>query len=206
MSAVGEAWRPLVMLSKNLFEPVSLASVSYKLKFMESTEALWVTGIRIPRRVVRPGDQVVVETSFQNYLGEPFSRSVSLRMPADTPEGVYKLRVGDSRATRDWARQRTPGKFRPRNLGQVIAMLNDQVRHDRLTFQILSDKRGMTVDRHVLPALPHSVFEVLRHAASGGRVDLVDGRVIAEQSVSFGRLVLGTREIDVAVYDRARPN
>ena len=85
-------------------------------------------------------------------------------------------------------------------------MLNDQVRHDRLTFQILSDKRGMTVDRHVLPALPHSVFEVLRHAASGGRVDLVDGRVIAEQSVSFGRLVLGTREIDVAVYDRARPN
>lgn len=205
MRATQAATRPLAFLSRNPFSPVRIKSVRFDLDFTEEIDAAFVTGIEIPRRVVRPGEPIIVRTLFQSYLGDEWAESTSLTIPEDTPDGMYLLRVGGGAEAEQWTVNRMPGRFIPENVPHLIELLNYEERNDRLHLEVVNQSLGMTVENRVLPDLPHTTFEMMRHAVPSGRVGPVFGAPIVEDSVPVETYVIGAREIPVAVYKHARP-
>jgi len=197
--------RPIQLLVRNPFEPVHITRVAYDIQFREKIDAAFITGLEIPRRVVRPGEPLIVKTRFQTYLGEQFERTTELPIAQDTPDGIYLLRVGDASSAQQWTVGRAPGRFVPDNLDQLIRMLNYEERNDHLTLEIVNKELGMTVDDQVLPSLPNTMFQVMRHAVPGGRIGPVLGNPIVRTQVPMGLYVLGNQEITVAIYKLARP-
>jgi len=204
-AAAMDAGVPLEQLARNPFESVRISRVSFNVQFREEINAAFVTGLEIPRRVVRPGEPLIVKTRMKTYLGREFEVTTELPVAPSTPEGVYTLRVGDAASAEQWQVNRAPGRFMPENLDQLIDVLNFQERNDRLTLEVVNSDLGMTIDDQVLPSLPHTTFEMLRSAVPSGRVGPVFGTPIAREQVPMGLYVVGSQEIPVAVYDLARP-
>jgi hypothetical protein len=203
--AAQAALAPLAFLSRNPFEPIHINSITIDVDFTERIEAAFITGIELPRRVVRPGEPLVVRTLMQNYLGDAFEVDAEVPVPEDTPEGVYLVRVGGGPEAQQWAVKRMPGKYIPENLPHLIDLLKHEERNDRLHVQMVNRQIGMTVENRVLPDLPTTTFETLRHAVPGGRIGPVFGDPVATLAEDIDAYVIGEREISVAVYRYARP-
>ena len=203
-AATAAAW-PIEMLTTNPFETITINRITFDLEFREDIEAAFLTGIEIPRRVVRPGESFVVRSRFQTYLGERFEREAEVSVSDETPDGMYMLRVGDASATLQWEYMRAPGRFLPMSLDELIALLNYRVRNDRYTVQVVNSDLGMTIDDDVLPGLPRTTFEMLRFTVPGGRIGPVLGSPVSEVEVPANLYILGNQQIPVAVYRHARP-
>ena len=196
---------PLNALAQNPFAPVRIEKVHYEISFRENIEAAFIKGLEIPRRVVRPGEPLVVKTILQTYQGRQFERAVTLQLPPEMPDGVYTLRVGGADAAQRWTVARSPGRFVPDNLDHLIRLLNYEERTDNLTLEVVNRDIGMTVDDQELPSLPPSVFELMRSAVPGGRIGPILGTPLVRRQEPMGLFVLGSQEISVAVYRYARP-
>jgi hypothetical protein len=203
--AAREAMGPLQALAMNPFEPVTIKKISFSVEFRERIEATFITGLDIPRRVVRPGDPVIVNVLMKDYLGKEHVVATKIPTDKDMREGIYELRVGDGPSAERWEHQRTPGRFMPMNLDQLIRALNFQKRNDGLSFEIVDKSLGMTIDDQVLPDLPNTEFEMLRFALPAGRVIPVFSEPVARLHKNLGRYVIGERRITVALYRHARP-
>ena len=196
---------PLRSLSWNPFEPVKIRRITYDIEFRDDIEGAYLRGLEIPRRVVRPGDPLIVRSRLLSYLGREFEVTTQLTTAPDMPEGVYLLRVGDAASAEKWTVSRSPGRFVPEDLGHLIELLNYEERNDRLTFEVVNSDLGMTVDDQVLPSLPHTTFQMLRHAVPSGHVGPVLGDPVVREQVPVGLYVMGSQEITVAIYKHARP-
>jgi hypothetical protein len=205
VQAAQAGFEPLMTLARNPFEPVRIARVIYDIAYRENIEAAFIKGLEIPRRVVRAGEPLIVTTVFQTYLGRQFEKTVELPIPTETPDGVYLLRIGGADAAQGWTTTRTPGRFVPDNLDQLIRLLNYEERTDNLTLEVLNRDIGMTVDDQELPSLPPSMFELMRSAVPGGRIGPVLGSPVVRKQEQMGLYVIGSQEITVAVYRFARP-
>jgi len=196
---------PLQYLSRNPFEPVHVDRVTFEVDFAETIDAAFITGLELPRRVVRPGEPVVVRTLLQTYLGDEFSVTTELPIDGETPDGVYMLRVGGGSEAVRWTVDRMPGRFMPEDLPHLIDVLNFDERNDRLHLEIADRQLGMTVEDRVLPGLPHTTFETLRHAVPAGKIGPVFGDPLVEHEEPADLYIVGEREITIAVYRFARP-
>jgi len=205
MLAAQAGAEPLDALARNPFAPVRIERVAYEISFRENIEAAFIKGLEIPRRVIRPGEPLIVRAIFQTYLGRQFEKTLSLPISPETPDGVYILRVGGADAAQRWTVARSPGRFIPDNLDHLIRLLNYEERNDNLTLEVVNRDIGMTVDDQELPSLPPSVFELLRSAVPGGRIGPILGTPLVRKQEPMGLYVLGSQEISVAVYRFARP-
>jgi len=203
--AAKSAVRPLQLLVRNPFEPVKINRVTYEVTFREEINAAFVRGLEIPRRVVRPGDSLIVKTRLQTYLGDEFETITELPIGEDVPDGIYLLRVGDATAAEKWQMDRQPGRFIPDDVEHLIELLNYEERNDQLTLEVVNKELGMTVEDQVLPSLPNTVFQLMRHAVPGGRIGPIYGNPVVRKQVPMSLRVLGSQEIPVAVYRFARP-
>lgn len=196
---------PIQLLVRNPFQPVRINRVTYDIQFHERINAAFIRGLEMPRRVVRPGEPLIVRTRLQTYLGDEFTTTTELPIGDDVPDGIYLLRVGDATSAEKWAATRAPGRFIPDNLDHLIGLLNYEERNDQLTLEVVNKEWGMTVEEQMLPSLPNTVFQMMRHAVPGGRIGPVLGNPIARKQVPMDLRVLGSQEITVAVYRFARP-
>lgn len=203
--AARAAIRPLSFLSRNPFEPVHVRRVSFDVEFTEHIEAAFLTGLEIPRRVVRPGENLTVRALLQTYLGKDREVSADLFIPEETPDGVYTLRVGGGAEAEQWQVNRMPGRFIPDGLPHLVELLRYEERNDVLHCQIVNERLGMTVEDRILPDLPPTVFETLRHAVPSGRVGPVYGEPVVDNKTPVDTYIIGEREITIAVYRHARP-
>lgn len=199
------AVKPLQTLVRNPFQPVKINRVAYEVAFQEEINAAFVRGLEISRRVVRPGEPLIVKTRLQTYLGDEFVTTTELPIADDVPDGIYLLRVGDATSAEKWMTEREPGRFIPDNLDHLIGLLNYEERNDQLTLEVVNKELGMTVENQALPSLPHTVFQMMRHAVPGGRIGPIYGNLVVRKQVPMNLRVLGSQEISVAVYRFARP-
>ena len=203
-AAQAAAW-PIEVLTTNPFETIHINRITFEISFRESIEAAFLTGLEIPRRVVRPGEPVIVRSRFQTYQGERFERESRVMIDDETPDGLYLLRVGDANTALQWEFQRAPGRFMPASLDELIGILNYRIRNDRYTVEVVNEALGMTIDDQVLPSLPRTTFEMLRFTVPGGRIGPVLGDPVSRVEVPAELYVLGSQQIPVAVYRYARP-
>src|SRR6185436_8561370 len=125
---------------------------------------------------------------------------MNVTIPAEVPPGRLLLQVGDATAL---ARTDTDqvDDLVPNDLRQLIWLVNNLRRNDRLYAVLTRPDNGLIVQGERLPNLPPSVAQVMARPQTRGNYTRVWYRGVAEDSIPLGFTVDGYRLLTLDVEE-----
>ena len=147
------------------------------------------------RITVHAGEAVTLYASLQPWHGVIRSFPVTIKLPAQLPEGEIRLLVSDG-ATLDRLGQ---GTRQPLDLAGTIAQLNSAHPDDRLYVTLLSGEPQAVVEGRLLASLPASMANIYEPLHADQRVTLNGESLIELASIPIGAQLSGQQVIVLRV-------
>ena len=158
-------------------------------------ERAWVSRDR-----VRAGEAIDVSIGLKPFRGPELTRNLKITIPPEVPPGRLLLQVGDASAL-----ARTDPEagddFVPRDLHQLVWLINHLRRNDRLYAILVRPDNGLVFQGERLPNLPPSMAQVMARPDTRGNVLRVLYRGVAEESLSLPYAIDGYRLIAIDVEE-----
>jgi len=189
----------VVALSGNEFERVFPKSVTVDARFERVRRFAAIETVALDRSSVRRGETLRATVELKPPHGPRTRQVVTLPVPPDAPLGFATLQVCGSTACEAADRKEAPGRFDPKNMHQLLALLRKQYRRDRLYVRVIYPGEGVTIDGKELPDLPRSVYAVM---AAGRDTSLNRAATTKVTAVPCESVVTGSHVLRVRIEEQ----
>jgi len=192
---------PINFLLRNAFEDVELERLDLEIDASEqprsaTLERVWIDGMK-----PKAGSSVDLKVLLRTYRGEEFTRTVPVSIPASAT-GTLSIMVSDGARLSQWeARELQVQPLQTRGLPQMIQVLNNARKNNRLYVRLLGRDGGAVVKGESLSSLPPSVMAVLESDRNGGSFRPLQNAVLGEWDVATDLAVTGSRTLTLTVED-----
>jgi hypothetical protein len=187
----------LYLLMNNTWTPPQIAGVNLILDYDDVPQSATIRRTALDRYRVRAGDTVQATVVLAPYRGRDRVYRASLKIPDETPPGSLELQVGSAIAIARAEVRREP--ILPRDLEQLIRLINTLRRNDRIYLSATREDTGVLLQGARLPNLPPSVASVLSRPRSKGNFVEVPRRSVLEEVVLTEYAVQGVARIELEV-------
>jgi hypothetical protein len=158
-------------LGNNEFKAIGIHRIDLKVNIAEEVMTSLLEKVWLDKYEVSPGQNIQVKVYFRTYRREgSLQQEVSIPVPNLPSGSEFQLIIGDaaSMAQIEMWQYRTQGII-PRNLNQLIRLLNNLRKNNRVYFKVIAPRSGLFLRGEELPNLPptmKSMFTSPRAAAS----------------------------------------
>jgi hypothetical protein len=189
---------PLNFLLSNDFEPVHLEGVDLAITTSEQPETVRLERVWIDTPRARAGTTVPLRLQLRTYRGEEVLRTIPVDIPANA-KGSLSILVTDGGSLSQIEQRESRGVAQVQDLAQMIRVLNDAKKNNRIYVRLLSQDPGAVVNGEALPSLPPSVLSVLEGDRSGGSFSPLRNATLREWEVATDSAVSGTRILTITL-------
>jgi hypothetical protein len=192
---------PINFLLRNAFEDVELERVELEIDASEqprsaTIERVWIDGNRI-----RPGAEVDLKVLLRTYRGDEITRTVPIEIPASA-RGTVSVMVTDGTRLSQWeARELQIQPLQARGLPQMMRVLNNARKNNRLYVRLLGRDGGAVVKGESLSSLPPSVMAVLESDRNGGSFRPLQNAVLGEWELPTEHALNGSRTLSLTIEE-----
>jgi len=157
-------------IANNEFENVDIHRIDLFVRPSEEARFSYLERVWLDKYEVKPGERIKVKVFYRTFGGQTVQESVELEAPPLAAGSEFYLIIGDAVSMHqlEMALYRSQD-FVPRNLAQLIRILNNLRKNNRIYFKLLASKPGLFLKGEELPNLPpslKSMFASPRAAAS----------------------------------------
>lgn len=193
---------PLTMLLSNDLEPVTLDGVDVTIEASEAERTVRIERVWLDEVRPRAGRTVPLKILTRSYRGEEKISTVPIAIPANV-SGALSLLVTDGRQLNAIEQRDLQRSVQPQSVAQMIRVLNDTHRGNRIYVRLLTGTPGAVVNGEALPALPPSVLAVLESGSNGGSYTPIRQAPVGEWELQMDSAVTGSRVLAIDVEARA---
>jgi hypothetical protein len=183
----------------NPYEQPHITGIHLTVRSMPNARWATIDSAWSDKKEVHPGETVTVKVALRPYRGAPLLREVPITIPAQASPGTLHLLVSDA-GTLDRIEQYFP--FGPRGrlggLEELIGLLNQERRNDRLYVALLQSSPTMLVEDKRLPNVPLSEINVLGQR-DPGRTTVLWQSEMGERSVPMHEVITGHQLLTITV-------
>lgn len=145
------------LLKNNEFQEVNINQIEVRIRSVEQIRSATLEKVLLDKYEVFPGEVVKVRAYFRTFKNEVKTEEVEFAAPPLPPGSEFELVVADA----SYMQQLERGIYRvqdftPRNLSQLIRMLGNLRKNNRIYFKILAARSGLFLKGEELPNLPPS--------------------------------------------------
>jgi len=189
---------PLTMLLGNDIEPITLEGLDITLTSAETPrrvtiERVWLDDIR-----PRAGRPTPLKILTRSYRGEEKILTVPIEIPANAT-GRLSILVSDGRQLNAMEQRDARRTLEPQTITQLVRLLNDTRRNNRVYVRLLSGTPGAVVNGEAMAALPPSVLSVLESDRNGGSFTPMRSATVGEWELPMDSAVTGSRLLTIEV-------
>lgn len=189
---------PLTMLLGNDLEPITLEAVDISVTSSEtprrvSIERVWLDDIR-----PRAGRTTPLKILTRSYRGEETISTVPIEIPSNA-SGRLSILVTDGRQLNAIEQRDVRRSLDPQSVAQMVKLLNDTRRNNRIYVRLLSGTPGAVVNGEAMAALPPSVLSVLESDRNGGSFTPMRTATVGEWELPMDSAVSGSRILTIEV-------
>ncbi|MBN2409697.1 MAG: hypothetical protein JXE07_08165 [Candidatus Aminicenantes bacterium] len=157
-------------LSNNEFETVGIHRISLTIRALEEAKFCTLERVWLDKYEVSAGERIQVKIYARALGGHGFSEEVAVEAPPLPAGSEFHLLIADAASVHQVeAIQYRVQDFVPRSLSQLLRMLNNLRKHNRIYFKMMASRPGLFVKGEEMPNLPPSMkalFASPRAAAS----------------------------------------
>ncbi|MBU1186256.1 MAG: hypothetical protein KJ908_05120 [Acidobacteria bacterium] len=162
-------------LTNNEFADLSIFRIDLKIQVTEEIRFAYLERVWLDKYEARSGERILIRVFYRNHRGETSVKDVPFATP-NLPSGsqVY-LAIGDARSMQSIEMsQYRNAQFVPRNLNQLIRLLGNLRKNNRIYFKVFASKPGLFLQGEEMPNLPPSLKSMLAspRAASSAPVEI----------------------------------
>ena len=183
----------------NPYEQPQITGIHLAVRSLPSARWATIDSAWSDAKIVHPGETVMIKVAMRPYRGAPFIRDVPITIPLQASPGPLHVLVSDA-GTLDRIEQYFP--FGPRErvggLEQLIQLLNQEPRNDRLYVTLLQSSPTLLLQDKRLPNVPLSEINVLGQRNPGQTTVLWQSE-LAKRSVAMHEVVTGNQYISITV-------
>jgi hypothetical protein len=128
----------------------------------------------------------------RSYRGAEKISTIPIDIPANA-SGQLSVMVTDGRQLNQLERRELRRTLQPQSVAQMIRLLNETRRNNRIYVRLLTGTPGAVVNGEALPSLPPSVLSVLEADRSGGSFTPIRSAALGEWELPMDSSVSGTR-------------
>jgi hypothetical protein len=160
----------LYFLTNNEFKEVGIHRVDLTVRPAEQPRLGTLERIWLDKYEVSPGESVLMKIYVRSYRGEVTVEEVPFQAPHLPPGSDFQLVVADTASLQqvELGQYRTGG-IMPRSLEQMVRLLNNLRKNNRIYFKLVGPRPGLFLRGEEMPNLPpamKSIFASPRAAAS----------------------------------------
>jgi len=192
---------PINFLLRNAFEDVELERLDLEIDASEQPRSATLERVWIDGSKPKAGASVDLKMLLRTYRGEEFTRTIPVNIPASAT-GTLSIMVSDGVRLSQWeARELQVQPLQTRGLPQMIQVLNNARKNNRLYVRLLGRDGGAVVKGESLSSLPPSVMAVLESDRNGGSFRPLQNAVLGEWDIATDLAVTGSRTLTLTVED-----
>jgi hypothetical protein len=192
---------PITMLLGNDLENITVKGVDITVTSSEDSrsatiERVWLDDVR-----PRAGRTVPLKVLTRNYRGSEKISTIPIDIPANA-SGQLTVMVTDGKQLNQIEQRELRRSIQPQSVEQMIKVLNQSHRNNRLYVRLLTGTPGAVVNGEALTSLPPSVLAVLEGDRSGGNFTPIRSAALGEWELPMDSAVVGTRVLSIDLDSR----
>jgi len=204
-SALGAATAiagPLTLLLGNDREPITLDGLDISLESVEASRSARIERVWLDDARPRAGRTVPLKVLTRTFRGEEKISTVPIEIPANA-SGPLSILVTDGRQLNASEARELRRTVQPQSVTQMIRVLNDTRRNNRIYVRLLAGSPGAVVNGEALTSLPPSVLAVLEGDSNGGNFSPIRSAAVGEWELAMDSAVIGSRLLTIDVEGRS---
>jgi hypothetical protein len=183
---------PVNALLDSRFDNVEISEVNLNLTSVDGSRTGILERIALDKTEVAAGEMVEVQAFVRTDTGRIFAQKIPVSIPADTPSGTLSVTVADGAALNAAA----PSKqFIPKDLGELVKVINEIKKADRLYLQINRVTSGAIIGASEMPNLPPSVLATLNNNRTAGGFKPTLSTVLTEQELAPAEFIISGQQV-----------
>ncbi len=157
-------------LTYNSYKPVRIQRVECETVLRPGRVSADIEAVELESDTYAPGETVQATAFLRPYKGQRQRVPVSLKLPADLPEGTYTAQVCDDLTCARLDLRDNPTLYNPQNVEQIFAALKVQTdaKRTNLVLRVPVNAVGVALDGKSLPHLPPSMVAILGQSRRTG--------------------------------------
>ena len=193
---------PITMLLANDIERVSLKGVELSISTTEESRAATIERVWLDEIRPRAGRTVPLKVLTRSYRGAEKISTIPIEIPANAA-GQLTVMVTDGRQLNQIEQRELRRSVQPVSVGQMIKILNETHRNNRVYVRLLTGTPGAVVNGEAMTSLPPSVLSVLEGDRSGGNFAPIRSAALGEWELQMDSAISGTRVLTIDLDGRA---
>jgi len=158
------------LLTNNEFRNLGIHRIDLAISAAEELKLSYLEKVWLDKYEASPGERIQIKIYFRTFRGESNLQTVEIYAPSLPSGSEFQLIVGDADSMHQIEMgQYKMGAFVPRSLEQLIRILSNLRKNNRIYFKIIASKPGLFLKGEEMPNLPpsmKSMFSSSRAAAS----------------------------------------
>jgi hypothetical protein len=196
-SACGLSAYLLYVLMNNEWADARVRGVNLLFEYDRTPRTALVRRVTLDRYRVTAGSTVTARIIVSPYRGPDAVLEREIAIPEETPAGPLTLQVGSAAAIN--RTDDVEGPIYPRDLEQLVTLINRLRRNDRVYVLASRSDSGAYLGGARLPNLPPSLTSILTRPRSFGNFAYVPERGILEEEIRTDTAVEGFARVSVEV-------
>jgi hypothetical protein len=185
----------IAYLEGSSYSVPELETVDIAIDTVEDLRTATIVDVVPERRVVHPGDDLVVHFRLRRYRGREETRTVTVHIPVSIPEGRLDLVGADGAAWTAYDLQMRP--FEAASFADELRLVNSLIPSTVLVAALERQDVGMVMQGGTLSAPPSIVMQT--QSALGPNLETVAYSVFAEVETEMPFPVAGAQRISLTV-------
>jgi hypothetical protein len=182
------------------YKDLDLENIELEITAQESDRAAVLASIRSDRTEVKAGESLGVEISCKKVNGEVIRKTYPVEVPASASPGELTMLVADGSSLMSMDAEEEGDNLIPRDLTQLIKLMNNQRKNDRLYVRFFRKQPGAVVKGEGLPGLPPSILSILRSDREAGAINMIRTSALMEYELpAADYMVVGAKALKLTV-------
>lgn len=190
--AAGSVAQPASLLLSSGLENAEIQNVKINVDSTDGKKTAALERIALSRTEIKAGENFEAQAFIRTDTGKSFMQRVEVELPKDTPEGTYLVFVADGAALQQVSPSRA---FTPKNVVELIEIINQIKKNDRLYVQVTRVTNGAIVGANEMPNLPPSMLAALNNDRSVGNVTPTLLSPIFEKELAPAEFVISGQQV-----------
>jgi hypothetical protein len=193
------------MLTYNTHQPLRITRIECDTQILPGRRTADIESVELESDTYAPGDTVKATAFLKPFKGARQRVPVSLKLPADLPEGSYTATICEDQHNVRQLMRENPNLNYPQDVNQLLEAIQTvlSVKRTHLVMRLPTGPNGVALEGKSLPNLPGSMVQILGSSKRSGSQP-ISGSVVTHQPTEW--VIQGSETVKFTVTKNNKVN